>query len=188
MTRAREFSLPNRWGDNRNAIHQHLWKAFPLEQGESQPFLFRVEIDSVLVRSRSRPYLEGVVVRDGLHLPSRGELKIHLNVSRRLKGKTLTVREEDVEPFVLRKIGQMGLRVTGNLVIVPFATSNYAGVKLTPVSVRADVSVENSEVLARAMLMGIGRAKFLGFGMPMMMASTSVRLTSSEALAIQVDP
>lgn len=166
------YRLPNCWGGRRYAIHEALWIAFPhgLPSKQAAPFLFRVETDSVLVRSRTEPL--GIKAR--VEAPSwapgdLARLDLHLNVHKRHGGQNLPVLHGDVLPFVLRILGRMGVEVVDDdLSILPFAVQQHDRVPLFPVRVDALVKVQDADAVRRALVHGVGRAKYLGFGMPLL--------------------
>ncbi len=164
------YRLPNAWGDNRYAIHQFLWRAFPHNQPVKQhaPFRFRVEADVVLVQAIGEPVGIPNAKAEVFSWKSgdEGRLKIHLNIHRRKNGNDKPVEHDDVLPFVERALYRTGVSVVDeDLSIIPFKVRGTNGVPVFPVSIDAGIRVDDNVALLSAVTTGIGRRKYLGFGM-----------------------
>lgn len=183
-------SIPNIDGDHvdRYKLHQTLYRAFsPRPAGSPLPCLFRVDQESgtLLVRSAEKPNwaMDGVRVTMEGHDHVVGDIvhvRAHVSPRRRHHGKEVPMTPEQERAYMVDHLTKAGLRPISlalseaddaepepevdvrHLFVGMSRNGKYP---LNPRKVDCYCEVTDVSAVDAALLTGVGRMQFLGFGM-----------------------
>ena len=169
-----ESTIPNRVGQNRYSIHQDIWRVYPNNHFQKQPFIFRVtDAGTVVVRSVVQPLwytgqANAVVKTEDRTEQAAYTLSLHLNVHKRHGSQSLNIQNADIHPFVNRILEKAGLLLDAETLTLSMLQVRNPGVPSFPLKVEATVKILNKWSTEKAVVEGLGRLKYLGFGMPVL--------------------
>jgi hypothetical protein len=161
---------------NRQQLHDFIWGAFDKSSGSKAPFQFRVNPNTIFVRSADKPnWPNGSCGLIEEHHPWKTgdtlQLDMHITPYRRHGGTELPMTREQEIAYAVRRIQGMGLQLDGDVYLMPLHINpvNRKDVPLSPRQLRALVRVVDVPQLQQALVSGCGgRKQYLGFGMPLL--------------------